>query len=100
MSKGMMKKPRAPRAKEVQLAPIQEVVLFDQLTETGVTLAQVRRALRALRPGSRVFEKGVNIDAVLFTRYWAKNRSPRPASQGDTVPIRVPAGLVRGAHRR
>lgn len=53
------RKPAAPKPREVQVPEEKVPVLTDYLMENlGVTLAQARRAVRALQPGSRVFERG------------------------------------------
>lgn len=51
-------KPRVSPPKEVPVTEEQLAVLLDYLQEhLGITLAQAKRAARAIKPGSRVFER-------------------------------------------
>lgn len=52
-------KARVAPPKEVAATEEQLLVLTDYLQETlGITLAQAKRAARAIKPGSRVFGRG------------------------------------------
>ena len=54
-------KARVALPKEVVTTEEQLLVLTDYLQETlGITLAQAKRAARAIKPGSRVFGRGQN----------------------------------------
>lgn len=90
----------APRTKELKLSPAQEELLRDMiLTHVAVSIAQVRRALKALRPGSRVFEKGVSSRAKRPDRGWISTPATRRALRllKGTKKCRVPVAL-RGCY--